>query len=148
GPFPVERRGIEPRSARCDRAVIPLDHRPRESGNCRGSWAGVNASRSGVCGIIGFMADDALQKHRQAIDDYDRQIVQLLNGRAKEVIAIGKLKAEHALPIYAPHREKAVLDKIRKLNTGPLQDRCLEAVYRELMSGSFALEKPLRIGYL
>jgi chorismate mutase/prephenate dehydratase len=29
-----------------------------------------------------------------------------------------------------------------------LADRCLEAVYRELMSGSFALEKPLRIGFL
>jgi chorismate mutase / prephenate dehydratase len=41
-----------------------------------------------------------------------------------------------------------VLEKVRKLNQGPLSDRCLEAVYRELMSGSFQLEKPLRIGYL
>src|SRR5205085_6287115 len=31
---------------------------------------------------------------------------------------------------------------------GPLLDRTLDAVYRELMSGSFALEKPLRIAYL
>src|SRR5213078_5183629 len=45
-------------------------------------------------------------------------------------------------------REKAVLDKVRRLNKGPLANRCLEAVYRELMSGSFALEKPLRIGFL
>ena len=51
------------------------------------------------------------------------------------------------MAIYAPDREKAVLDKVRKLNHGPLPDRCLEAVYRELMSGSFALEKPLRIGF-
>ena len=41
-----------------------------------------------------------------------------------------------------------MLEKVRRLNHGPLPDRCLEAVYRELMSGSFALEKPLRIGYL
>jgi chorismate mutase/prephenate dehydratase len=41
-----------------------------------------------------------------------------------------------------------VLERIRQLNHGPLSDRCLEAVYRELMSGSFALEKPLRIGFL
>jgi chorismate mutase / prephenate dehydratase len=34
------------------------------------------------------------------------------------------------------------------LNQGPLPNRCLEAVWRELMSGSFALEKPLRIGFL
>src|SRR5438045_6824810 len=38
--------------------------------------------------------------------------------------------------------------KVRLLNKGPLQDRCMEAVYRELMSGSFALEKPLKIGFL
>jgi chorismate mutase / prephenate dehydratase len=37
---------------------------------------------------------------------------------------------------------------VRSLNRGPLSDRCLEAVYREVMSGSFALEKPLRIGFL
>src|SRR2546421_171391 len=48
----------------------------------------------------------------------------------------------------APRREKAVLEKVRRLNKGPLPDRCLDAVYRELMSGSFALEKPLRIGFL
>lgn len=94
------------------------------------------------------MADDPLQHHRTAIDHLDQQIIHLLNQRAREVIAIGKIKQEQALPIYAPHREKAVLEKVRKLNAGPLPDRCLEAVYRELMSGSFALEKPLRIGYL
>src|SRR5439155_13350585 len=43
---------------------------------------------------------------------------------------------------------KIILAKLRQLNRGPLPDRTLEAVYRELMSGSFALERPLRIGYL
>jgi chorismate mutase/prephenate dehydratase len=37
---------------------------------------------------------------------------------------------------------------VLKLNSGPIQNRTLEAIYRELMSGSFALEQPLRIGYL
>src|SRR5262249_6080601 len=51
-------------------------------------------------------------------------------------------------PIYAPDREKFVLQKVRDLNGGPLPDRCLVAVYRELMSGSFALERPVRVGFL
>jgi chorismate mutase / prephenate dehydratase len=51
-------------------------------------------------------------------------------------------------PIYVPHREKAVLDKIAQLNRGPLPDKTLQAIWRELMSGSFFLERPLRIGYL
>ena len=31
---------------------------------------------------------------------------------------------------------------------GPLPDRTIEGVYRELMSGSFRLELPMRVGYL
>jgi len=89
-----------------------------------------------------------LNSLRQQIDSLDARIVSLLNERANVVVDIGKLKQQTNEPIYAPDREKAVLEKVRALNHGPLPDRCLEAVYRELMSGSFALEKPLRIGFL
>ena len=85
---------------------------------------------------------------RRQIDALDSRIVDLLNERAGVVVEIGKIKQLTNVPIYAPDREKAVMDKVRRLNKGPLQDRCLEAVYRELMSGSFALEKPLKIGFL
>ena len=90
----------------------------------------------------------ALEPLRKQIDALDERIVELLNERARVVVQIGKVKQQHNSPIYAPDRERKVLDKVRKLNNGPLPDRCLEAVYRELMSGSFALEKPLRIGFL
>jgi len=89
-----------------------------------------------------------LDKLRQQIDSLDAQLVNVLNERAKVVVEIGKIKQQTNAPIYAPDREKFVLEKVRRLNKGPLPDRCLEAVYRELMSGSFALEKPLKIGFL
>ena len=87
---------------------------------------------------------------RSKIDALDEQIVALLNKRAEVVVEVGEVKRAGGedVPIYAPDREQAVLEKVRKLNHGPLPDRCLEAVWRELMSGSFALERPLRIGYL
>ena len=91
---------------------------------------------------------DPLEPLRRQIDDLDRQIVDLLNARAHVVVEVGKVKQERNLSIYAPDREKIVFEKVRGLNKGPLPNRCLEAVYRELMSGSFALERPLRIGYL
>jgi chorismate mutase/prephenate dehydratase len=99
---------------------------------------------------VGARPDDgaALEPLRREIDGLDEQIVNLLNERARVVVQIGKVKQQHNSPIYAPDREKSVLEKVRRLNRGPLPDRCLEAVYRELMSGSFALEKPLRIGFL
>ena len=61
---------------------------------------------------------------------------------------VGEFKRQSDVPIYAPHRESAVLAKIQQLNSGPLTDNTLEAIYRELMSGSFRLEKPLRIGFV
>lgn len=90
----------------------------------------------------------SLEPLRQQIDVLDGRIVDLLNERAKVVVQIGHVKQATNAPIYAPDREKAVLEKVRRLNHGPLPDRCLEAVYRELMSGSFALERPLKIGFL
>jgi chorismate mutase/prephenate dehydratase len=89
-----------------------------------------------------------LDPFRLQIDQLDDQIVRLLNERAKVVVEIGKIKQQQNAPIYAPDREKAVLEKVRSLNQGPLSNRSLEAVYRELMSGSFALERPLKIGFL
>jgi len=93
-------------------------------------------------------AKSSLDELRLQIDQIDGKIVEMLNERARIVVHIGRLKQQQNQPIYAPDREKAVLEKIRRLNRGPLPDRCLDAVYRELMSGSFALEKPLRIAYL
>jgi len=89
-----------------------------------------------------------LDELRQQIDGVDRRIVELLNERANIVVSIGQVKQQSNEPIYAPDREKFVLEKIRSLNAGPLPDRALVAIYRELMSGSFALERPLRIGFL
>ncbi len=90
----------------------------------------------------------SLEELRKRIDEIDYQLVQLINERAQVVVEIGKLKTRTDEPIYAPDREKKVLAKVIQANKGPLPDKCLVAIWRELMSASFMLEKPLRIGYL
>ena len=90
----------------------------------------------------------SLDKLRNRIDELDHRIVELLNERARVVVEIGKLKNKTGGHVYAPEREREVFERIIKANEGPLPDRCLTAVWRELMSGSFVLERPLRIGYL
>ncbi|WP_083681792.1 chorismate mutase [Archangium sp. Cb G35] len=89
-----------------------------------------------------------LQELRRKIDAVDQRLVRLLNERASLVVEVGKTKRADGTPIYAPHREAEVLRKVLSSNQGPLSDRAVEGIYRELMSGSFALEQPLRIGYL
>ena len=85
---------------------------------------------------------------RHRIDELDRRIVALLNERASVVVEVGKVKRARGVPVYAPHREADVLRRVLAASAGPLSARAIEAVYRELMSGSFALELPMRIGYL
>jgi chorismate mutase/prephenate dehydratase len=89
-----------------------------------------------------------LQNLRKKIDALDAKIVELLNQRAQVTLSIGQHKLKNKASIYAPAREKQVLDRIKTLSKGPLNKQGLEAIYREIMSASLALEKPLHIAYL
>lgn len=89
-----------------------------------------------------------LPEHRKAIDQLDEQIVGLLNARTQHVLAIGEIKLKAGEEIYAPHRELAVLQRICKLNQGPIADDSLRAIYREVMSSALSLEKSMVIAYL
>lgn len=93
-------------------------------------------------------AQDALGKLRVGISGLDKKLVKLLNERAELVVEVGKVKRRAGLPVYTPHREAEVIERVIGYSGGPLPDRTLEGVYRELMSGSFQLQQPLRIGYL
>jgi chorismate mutase/prephenate dehydratase len=88
-----------------------------------------------------------LAELRLAIDRCDEQIVKLLNERTRHVLQIGELKRAAGDEIYAPHRERAVLQRICKLNPGPITDDSLRYIYREIMSSALALEKPMAIAY-
>lgn len=89
-----------------------------------------------------------IPEHRKAIDKLDTQIVRLLNERTRHVLAIGQIKRKAGEEIYAPHREKAVLRRLSRLNTGPMTNESLHAVYREVMSSALSLEKSMQVAYL
>jgi chorismate mutase/prephenate dehydratase len=85
---------------------------------------------------------------RKAIDKLDTQIVKLLNERTRHVLEIGAIKLKAGEEIYAPHRERAVLQRICRLNQGPITSESLRAIYREVMSSALSLEKSMTIAYL
>ena len=70
---------------------------------------------------------------RRQIDDLDRQLVALLNERAKAAQEIGKLKRNTSMPIYEPQREKIIFENVRKANQGPLPDSELRHVYERII---------------
>jgi chorismate mutase/prephenate dehydratase len=85
---------------------------------------------------------------RKKVDVLDKQLVRLLNNRTKVAMQIGKLKKKKGEEIYAPAREKAVMEKVAATNAGPLPDEALQAIYREIMSASLVLEHSFKIAYL
>ena len=90
----------------------------------------------------------SIKRLRRQIDSTDKQIVSLLNKRASIIVDIGRKKSKSGASAYCPEREQEVLSRVIAASHGPLSKSCLEAVYREIMSGSLSLEKKLTISYL
>ncbi|MCL5096941.1 MAG: chorismate mutase, partial [Candidatus Omnitrophica bacterium] len=82
-----------------------------------------------------------ISEHRKAIDQLDAQIVQLLNERTRQALAIGEIKLKNGEEIYAPDRELAVFRRVCELNRGPITSESLRAIYREVMSCALQLQK-------
>lgn len=70
---------------------------------------------------------------RKKIDELDRQLVALLNQRARAAQEIGKLKRNTSMPIYEPHREKIIYENVLRANPGPLPDSDLRQVYERII---------------
>ena len=89
-----------------------------------------------------------LSKLRGEIDKLDGQILELLNRRAGIAANIGKVKAEGGGEVYSAAREEAVLHAVLKAHKGPLPDVTIKAVFRELISGSRAIQSVQRVAFL
>src|SRR3989337_2610855 len=89
-----------------------------------------------------------LKELRLNIDDVDDKILELLNKRASLVIDIGKIKLEGKRDFHAPEREKEIYQRLSSNNKGPFPNQALKNVFREIMSASLSLEKPLKVAYL
>lgn len=85
---------------------------------------------------------------RVQIDKLDLQILELLNKRAGIASQIGRVKADQGGEVFSAAREEEVLGNILGANKGPLQDVTLKAIFRELISGSRAVQKIQRIAFL
>lgn len=94
------------------------------------------------------MSMEKIQELRKKIDELDNQLIDLLNERARIVIEIGNIKKTEKLDFHSPSREREILERLFSRNTGPFPQDALRAVYREILSSSLSLERPLKVAYL
>lgn len=70
---------------------------------------------------------ESLEHYRQSIDNIDAALVYMLAERFKVTQAVGRFKAEHALPPADPDREARQIERLRKLAA----DAQLDPVFAE-----------------
>ncbi|MCA6072556.1 MAG: prephenate dehydratase [Endomicrobium sp.] len=88
-----------------------------------------------------------LQRTRQSIDKVDKEIVKLINKRAKLALDIVKSKNKTNAVVYAPSREKEVLNNIT-VAKGALGEESLRNIYTEIISACRNLESPTKVAFL
>ncbi len=94
------------------------------------------------------MKKTPLDELRAAVKERDRELVRLLNERAKLAVEIGRVKAGQNRPVYDPAQEAQVYARLEALNEGPLTGPALRDVFREILSQSRALQTPMTVAYL
>jgi chorismate mutase len=77
---------------------------------------------------------------RAAIDVVDRQLLQLLNMRAKLACELGKVKREIGLDVVDEERELQVLAGVRKNNGGPLGPDAICRIYERIIEEARRLQ--------
>jgi len=84
---------------------------------------------------------DELDDLRERIDSLDREIVRLLNERARLGLEAGRIKVRSGRPISDADREREVLVRIAMANNGPLPQDALLSLYRQLIETIRRLEE-------
>jgi len=73
---------------------------------------------------------------RSEIDEVDREILRLLNRRARLAAKVGRLKLAAGLPFSDPEREHLVLRRLQQANPGPLDQVAIGKVFRRIIRES------------
>lgn len=74
-----------------------------------------------------------IEKHREAIDAIDQQLVALLNERAGHSLDIRALKPDAHMGLYDPKREEEIFARLTSYNKGPLYNENLVEIYRGIL---------------
>lgn len=78
---------------------------------------------------------------RREIDRLDQELLQIFNARASLALKIGEIKKDLGLPVYDPHREKKIFDRMRAANPGPLEDEAIVRLFERVIDESRRLER-------
>jgi chorismate mutase len=84
---------------------------------------------------------DDIDELRQAIDDIDRRILELVAARVRVVLAVGDYKRKNGLAVYDPERERSLLARLSSLAAAPLDGDTVRRIFERLIDESRRIEQ-------
>lgn len=70
---------------------------------------------------------------RERVDRVDRELVRILNERARLVQEIVAVKAEAGKPLFDPKREEEILRRVAEENEGPIYDSSMREIFELIL---------------
>ncbi len=92
--------------------------------------------------------EENLDSLRMSIDEIDEKILHLICERLDLARRIGKIKAENGGPVFDSSREKSLLNRLNRINRGPLSSAALHHIFKEIIAASRDIQKTLTVAYL
>lgn len=87
-----------------------------------------------------------MEQLKAELRQLDARIIALINERYQLALR-GRDRGLPVPELTTADLEHLTLDKLHALNAGPMLPATLQAVYREILSGQFALVRPLQVAY-
>ncbi len=70
---------------------------------------------------------------RGRVDEVDRELIRILNERARIVQEMVAIKAEAGKPLFDPRREEEILRKVAEQNEGPIYDTSMREIFELIL---------------
>jgi len=70
---------------------------------------------------------------RGRVDEVDRELIRILNERARIVQELVAIKAEAGKPLFDPRREEEILRKVAEQNEGPIYDTSMREIFELIL---------------
>ncbi len=89
--------------------------------------------------------DTRIGNLRGAIDEIDDRLLLLINDRLKLAAEIGSLKQMTGNPVKDREREKRIIARLQKANSGPIDNTLLTRVFADIIRASCHLQNTIRV---
>ena len=74
-----------------------------------------------------------IEELRSRVDEVDRELIRILNERARIVQEMVEIKAQAGKPLFDPKREEEILRKVAEVNEGPIYDSSMREIFESIL---------------